>query len=100
MSVSVLGSQGNVKYMSGVISECLGISERVLGVLDGVRGAQGGVYSYVPFDILQFLEATNNILATFQYTWRSHMSQISKCPKVTVILSYWEALGAVSKLRY
>ena len=28
------------------------------------------------------------------------MSQISKCPKVTVILSYWEALGEVSKLRY
>ena len=28
------------------------------------------------------------------------MSQISKCPKVTVILSYWEASGAVSKLRY
>ena len=28
------------------------------------------------------------------------MSQISKCPKVTVILSYWEALGGVSKLRY
>ena len=28
------------------------------------------------------------------------MSQISKCPKVKVILSYWEALGEVSKLRY
>ena len=28
------------------------------------------------------------------------MSQISKCPKVTVILSYWEAAGKVSKLRY
>ena len=28
------------------------------------------------------------------------MSQISKCPKVTVILSYWEASGEVSKLRY
>ena len=27
------------------------------------------------------------------------MSQISKCPKVTVILSYWEASGEVSKLR-
>ena len=28
------------------------------------------------------------------------MSQISKCPKVTVILSYCEASGEVSKLRY
>ena len=28
------------------------------------------------------------------------ISQISKCPKVTVILSHWEALGEVSKLRY
>ena len=27
-------------------------------------------------------------------------SPISKCPKVTVILSYWEASGEVSKLRY
>ena len=27
------------------------------------------------------------------------MGQILKCPKVTVILSYWEALGEVSKLR-
>ena len=28
------------------------------------------------------------------------MSQISKCPKVTVVLTYWEALGDVSELRY
>ena len=28
------------------------------------------------------------------------MSQISKCPRVTVILSYREALGEVSKLKY
>ena len=28
------------------------------------------------------------------------MSQMSKCPKVTVILSYWEASEEVSKLRY
>ena len=28
------------------------------------------------------------------------MSQISKCPKVTVILTYWEAAGDVSELRY
>ena len=28
------------------------------------------------------------------------MSQISKCPKVTVVLSYLEALGDVSELRY
>ena len=28
------------------------------------------------------------------------MSQISKCPRVTVVLSYWEASGEVSKLSY
>ena len=28
------------------------------------------------------------------------MSQISKCPKGTVILTYWEASGEVSELRY
>ena len=28
------------------------------------------------------------------------MSQISKCPKVTVVLTYWEASGDVSELRY
>ena len=28
------------------------------------------------------------------------MSQISKCPKVTVVLTYWEASGDVSDLRY
>ena len=28
------------------------------------------------------------------------MSQILKCPKITVVLSYWEALGEVSELSY
>ena len=28
------------------------------------------------------------------------MSQISKCPKLRVVLGYWEALGEVSELRY
>ena len=28
------------------------------------------------------------------------MSQISKCPDVTVVLTYWEASGDVSELRY
>ena len=28
------------------------------------------------------------------------MSQISKCPKVTVVLTYWEASGEVSELSY
>ena len=28
------------------------------------------------------------------------MSQISKCPKITVVLGYWEALGEVSELSY
>ena len=28
------------------------------------------------------------------------MSQISKCPKLRVVLGYWEALGEVSERRY
>ena len=28
------------------------------------------------------------------------MSQISKCPKVTVLLTYWESLGDVLELSY
>ena len=28
------------------------------------------------------------------------MSQISKCPKVTHVLTYWEASGEVSELSY
>ena len=28
------------------------------------------------------------------------MSQISKCPNVTVVLTYWEASGEVSELSY
>ena len=28
------------------------------------------------------------------------MSQISKCPKVMLVLTYWEASGDVSELRY
>ena len=28
------------------------------------------------------------------------MSQISKCPKLRVVLGYWEALGEVSELSY
>ena len=32
--------------------------------------------------------------------WRSQMSQISKCPNVTVVLTYWEPSGEISELRY
>ena len=28
------------------------------------------------------------------------MSQISKCPKLRVVLGYWEALGEVSEMRH
>ena len=35
---------GNVLGMSRVTWECVGISEGLLGVLEGVRGAQGGVW--------------------------------------------------------
>ena len=52
------------------------------------------------FNILQFKAITNGILDIFQKTSTSQMSQISKCPKVADVLSYWEASGEVSELSY
>ena len=43
---------------------------------------------------------TYKITDIFQKTWRSQMSQISKCPNITVILTYWEPSREVSELRY
>ena len=40
--MSVLGCHGNVKDMSGVILECLGVSEGVLGVWEGEGGGPEG----------------------------------------------------------
>ena len=51
--------------MSGVILECLGISEGVQRMLEVLRGLR---------------------------------PEKSKCPKATVLLTYWEALGEVSEL--
>ena len=48
----------------------------------------------------QYTWCTYKSTDIFQKTWESQMSQISKCPKVTVVLTYWEALGDVSELRY
>ena len=44
----------------------------------------------------QYTWCTYKSTDIFQKTWRSQMSQISKCPKVTVVLTYWEASGDVS----
>ena len=41
---------GNVLDMSGVIWECLGISEGVCGKLEGLRGAGRGVWQSFPFN--------------------------------------------------
>ena len=57
---------GNVKDMSGVIWECLGISEGVCGKLEGIRGAERGVWQSFPFICLQFYEVTDLILDIFQ----------------------------------
>ena len=48
----------------------------------------------------QYTWCTYKSTDIFQKTWGSQMSQISKCPKVTVVLTYWEASGDVSELRY
>ena len=40
--------------MSRVLSESLGISGGVLGVLDGVGEAERGVWYYFPFNFLKF----------------------------------------------
>ena len=65
---------GNACGMSGAICEVLGTSEGIQGVLEGVRGAQGSLWEYVPFNFLHFKEVTNEILDIFQLTWRSQMS--------------------------
>ena len=95
---------GNVQDMSGVIWECLGMSRGVWGCqgeLEGVGGGpKGGVWQSFPLNFLQFQKVTNDILDIFQWTLRSQMSQISKCPTLRVVLGYWEALGEVSELRY
>ena len=49
---------GNVLDMSGVIWECLGISEGVCGKLEGIREAERGVWQSFPFICLQFYEVT------------------------------------------
>ena len=48
----------------------------------------------------QFTWCTYKSNDVFQKTWRSQMSQISKCPNVTVVLTYWEASRDVSELSY
>ena len=71
-----------------------------MGVLDGVGEAQGGVWYYFTFNFLKFQEVTNQILDIFKLAWRFQVSQISKCPNITVILTYWEPSREVSKRRY
>ena len=83
--------------VSGDVQGCLGVSG---GVGRCWRGPKGGVWQSFPLNFLQFQKVTNDILDIFQWTLRSQMSQISKCPKLRVVLGYWEALGEVSELRY
>ena len=52
-----------------MLSESLGIYGGVLGVLDGVGEAQGGVWYYFTFNFLEFQEVTNQILDIFKLTW-------------------------------
>ena len=83
--------------VSGDVQGCLGVSG---GVGRCWGGAKGGVCQSFPLNFLQFQKVTNDILDIFQWTLRSQMSQISKCPKLRVVLGYWEALGEVSEMRY
>ena len=59
-----------------------------------------GIWECVLPNSHQFPWSTNKSTDIFQKTGRFQMSQISKCPRVTVILSYWEASREVPKLRY
>ena len=59
---------GNFYVMSRMFSESLGIYGGVLGELDGVGEAQGGVWYYFTFNFLKFQEVTNQILYIFQLT--------------------------------
>ena len=83
--------------VSGDVQGCLGVSG---GVGRCWGGPKGGVWQSFPLNFLQFQKVTNDILDIFQWTLRSQMSQISKCPKLRVVLGYWEALGEVSEMRY
>ena len=83
--------------VSGDVQWCLGVSG---GVGRCWGGPKGGVWQSFPLNFLQFQKVTNDILDIFQWTLRSQMSQISKCPKLRVVLGYWEALGEVSEMRY
>ena len=59
---------GNFYVMSRMLSESLGIYGGVLGVLDSVGEAQGGVWYYFTFNFLEFQEVTNQILDIFKLT--------------------------------
>ena len=97
---------GVVKIIPGDRGVCL-VCLRVFWSVQGCFGSVGrcihalrGIWEHFLLNSHQFPRYTNKSTDIFQKTWRSQMSQISKCPKVTVILSYWEALGEVLKLRY
>ena len=82
---------------------CLGLFWSVQGCFWGVGGcicALRGIWKWFLLNSYQFKWCTNKSTDILQKTWRFQISKISKCPKVTVILSYWEASGEVSKPRY
>ena len=78
---------------------CLGCLGLFWSVHECIRALRG-IWECFLLNSHQFPWCTNKSTNIFQKTWRFQKSQISKCPIVTVILSYREALGEVSKLRY
>ena len=90
------GRQGSVFGVPGGVLECLGVFWGCWRVYPCFERYLGGFL----LDSHQFPLSTNKSTDIFQKTWRFQMSHISKCPRVTVILSYREASEEVSKLKY
>ena len=84
---AVPGEQGVCLGCLGLVFYCLGV---FWGLLEGVS-----VLSEVSGSAFY-----SNLIYINCALIKSQMSQISKYPNITVILTYWEPLGEVSELRY
>ena len=87
----------------GVCFGCLGCFLSFQGCFGGVGRcirALRVIWECFLLNSHQYAWCTYKSTDIFQKTWRSQMSQISKCPKVMVVLTYWEAIGEVLGLSY
>ena len=100
MSDECFGVVKAVPWGHGVCLGCLGVFFEFPGLFWGCIRALRVIWECFLLNSHQYTWCTYKSTDIFQKTWGSQMSQISKCPKVTVVLTYWEASGDVSELRY